>query len=144
MDERAAPAFLTSDARRARYTWTSWAEIATFLAEHRSGTIAVHDTPWPYAVGMSFVFDGAAFHLRFSRTGKLATALRADPHCTITVYEVFGIDEDPAHDTRSVRYRSIVARCEAEVRDHDIGEGRTIAAVTARVISMSAKERRSA
>jgi nitroimidazol reductase NimA-like FMN-containing flavoprotein (pyridoxamine 5'-phosphate oxidase superfamily) len=125
-----SPAFLASDARRSRYAWTTWAEV--------------HDLPWPYVVGMTYAFDGAAFHLRFSRSGKLASCLRANSFCTIEVAELVGIDDDAEHDTRTAQYRSIVARCDAQLRDHDIGGGRTILAVTARVIGMSGKQRLSA
>lgn len=144
MHDSAAPQFLASDARRVRYAWTDWAEIRTFLHERNTCAIAVNDAPWPYVIGMAYAFDDVAFHLRFSRTGKLATCLRANPYCTITVSDVFGVDEDPEHDTRSVRYRSIVARCDAQLRDHEIGEGRTILAVTARIIGLSGKVRLSA
>jgi nitroimidazol reductase NimA-like FMN-containing flavoprotein (pyridoxamine 5'-phosphate oxidase superfamily) len=138
------PAFLASDARRSRYAWTDWPEVRAFLHEQRACRIAVHDVPWPYVVGMTYAFDGAAFHLRFSRTGKLAACLRANALCTIEVADLLGVDEDAEHDTRSARYRSVVARCDAQLRDHDIGEGRTILAVTARVVGMSGKRRLSA
>jgi nitroimidazol reductase NimA-like FMN-containing flavoprotein (pyridoxamine 5'-phosphate oxidase superfamily) len=114
------PGFFVNDTRRSDYAWTDWAEIAAFLGDQAVCRIGVNDGPWPYVVAQTFAFTGTAFLLHFSRSGKLAAALRADPHCTIEVDQAVSLLKAPNAENTSAEYRSVVARCTGVLTDVDL------------------------
>lgn len=115
------PAFFASDARRAEYAWSDWDEVAAFLRDHAVCRVAANDGAWPYVVAQTFRFTGDAFLLHFGRNGRLAQALRRDPHCTIEVDEIVSLLKAPQAQNTSAEYRSVVARCTAVLTDADDG-----------------------
>ncbi len=161
-----APAYFRSDARRAEYAWTDWAEVAAFVADQAVCRIAVNDGDWPYVVAQTYRFVDGAFLLHFSRSGKLAAALAADPRCTIEIDHIVSLLKAPLANNTSAEYRSVVARCtaDASLLDLDIESQqyealekyrperdylpidreratRRIMAVRASVVALSAKKR---
>jgi nitroimidazol reductase NimA-like FMN-containing flavoprotein (pyridoxamine 5'-phosphate oxidase superfamily) len=115
-----APAFFVNDTRRSEYAWTDWDAIAAFIADQAVCRIAVNDGAWPYVVAQTFAFTGTAFLLHFSRSGKLAAALRNDPHCTIEIDQAVSLLKAPNAENTSAEYRSVVARCTAVLADLDL------------------------
>ena len=140
-----APAYFQNDSRRADYDWNDWAAVAAFVADQPVCRIAVNDGAWPYVVAQTYRFFEGAFHLHFSRSGRLAAALARDPHCTIEIDQIVSLIREPRADTTSAEYRSVVARCTAtlgNVRlENDVPQARTILAVRATVVALSAKIR---
>ena len=161
-----APAFFQSDARRADFAWNDWDDIAAFMRDHAVCRIAVNDGEWPYVVAQTFRFAGDAFLLHFGRNGRLATALRRDPHCTIEIDEIVSLLKAPQAQNTSAEYRSAVARCIVQLTDADEaieaqqydvlekyrpeadylpidreGATRRITAVRAEIVALSAKKR---
>ena len=161
------PAFFSSDARRTDYAWTDWASVAAFLGDQAVCRIGVNDGAWPYVVALTYHFDGDAFLLHFSRSGHLARCLRADAHCTIEIDQAVSLLKAPNAENTSAEYRSVIARCTAEIAELDLDAieaqqyealgkfrpeadyrpidreraTRRILAVRARVESLSAKKR---
>jgi nitroimidazol reductase NimA-like FMN-containing flavoprotein (pyridoxamine 5'-phosphate oxidase superfamily) len=114
-----APAFFAVDARR--YAWTDWSEVAAFLADQVVCRIAVNDGAYPYVVAQSFRFRDDAFLLHFSRNGRLARAIRRDPHCTIEIDQAVSLLKAPRANNTSIEYRSVLAHCVAELEERDEG-----------------------
>lgn len=135
-----APTFFHSDSRRADLAWTDWAGVRAFIEGQRVCRIAVNDDAWPYVLGLAYRFTGDAFELNFSRRGKLASALARDAHCTIEIDEPLRIASG-SHETLNADYRSVIARCRAELREIQIGGGRTIVEARATIVTLSAKHR---
>jgi nitroimidazol reductase NimA-like FMN-containing flavoprotein (pyridoxamine 5'-phosphate oxidase superfamily) len=160
------PSFFASDPRRTEYAWSDWDAVAAFIGDQAVCRIAVNDGAWPYVVAQVFRFVDDAFLLHFSRSGKLAEAIRRDPHCTIEIDQIVSLLKAPAAENTSAEYRSVVARCTAThmLLDLDIEEQqyttlekyrpekdylpidreratRRIMAVRATIVSLSAKKR---
>lgn len=114
-----APAFFVNDVRRRELAWTEWDEVAAWLADQVVCRIAVNDDAWPYVVAQTFRFRDDTFLLHFGRNGRLANALRADPHCTIEVDQIVSLLKAPRANNTSAEYRSVVARCVAEMSEAD-------------------------
>ena len=162
-----APAYFASDARRSEYAWNDWDGVAAFIADQAVCRIGVNDGAWPYVVALTYHFDGAAFLLHFSRSGHLAACLRADAHCTVEIDQAVSLIKAPNAENTSAEYRSVIARCTAEIAELDLDAieaqqyaalgkfrpeadylpidreraTRRILAVRARVESLSAKKR---
>lgn len=113
------PAFFATDARR--NAWDDWDAVAAFLADQVVCRIAVNDGEWPYVVAQTFRFRDDAFLLHCPRAGRLATALRRDPHCTVEVDQIVSLLKAPRANNTSAEYRSVVARCVAELAESDEG-----------------------
>ncbi len=141
------PIFFASDTRRTDLAWGDWTAVNAFIADQTVCRFAVNDATWPYVVALAYRFDGAAFLLHFSRSGKLAACLRADSYCTIEISQTVSLLRAPNAQNTSAEYRSVIARCTAEVTELNLdaidGERapRRILAVRARVVSLSAKKR---
>ena len=128
--------------------------------------LAAVDAPYPYVSALSYRFDGDAFLIHFSRNGTLAKLLTADPHVTIEVSQALSLLKAPAAQNTSMEYRSVVARCTAELTLLDLAieaqqyealekyrperdylpidrerATRAIVACRARIVSLSAKKR---
>ena len=114
-----APSFFVADARREAYMWHDWNAVAAFITDQAVCRIAVNDGEWPYVVAQSFRFVGDAFLLHFGRGGRLANALRRDPHCTIEIDQAVSLLKAPSAENTSLEYRSVVARCIATLTDRD-------------------------
>jgi len=115
----AAPAFFVNDVRRRELAWTDWDEVAGWLADQVVCRIAVNDGEWPYVVAQTFRFRDDAFLVHFGRNGRLANALRRDPHCTIEVDQIVSLLKAPRANNTSAEYRSVIARCIAEMSEAD-------------------------
>ena len=160
------PPFFASDARRTEYAWTNWEAVAAFLRDQVVCRVAVNDGTWPYVIAQTYHFVEDAFLIHFSRSGKFAAALHADPHLTIEVDQAVSLLKAPRANNTSAEYRSVVARCIAEISEVDLDieaqqyealekfrpekdylpidrerATRRIYAVRARVQSLSAKKR---
>jgi len=62
--------------------------------------------------------DGTlTFLLHFGRAGRLGRLVRANPKLTIVVDEVTALLAGPAADESRLEYRSVLARCDAELSD---------------------------
>ena len=161
-----APAFFVNDVRRPELAWTDWDAVAAWLTDQVVCRIAVNDGDWPYVVAQTFRYRDDAFLLHFGRNGRLAKALRADPHCTIEVDQIVSLLKAPRANNTSAEYRSVVARCVAEMSDADeaieaqqhlalekfrpeadyqpidrIGATRRIVSIRARIEKLTAKKR---
>ena len=136
-----APTFFHSDSRRADLAWTDWDGVRAFIERQHVCRIAVNDDAWPYVLGLAYRFTGDAFELNFSRRGKLASALARDAHCTIEIDEPLRIASGVGAETLNADYRSVIARCRAELREIQIGAGRTIVEARAVIVTLSAKHR---
>jgi uncharacterized protein len=115
----AAPAFFVNDVRRRELAWTDWDEVKAWLGDQVVCRIAVHDDDWPYVVAQTFRFRDDAFLVHFGRNGRLANALRRDPHCTIEVDQIVSLLKAPRANNTSAEYRSVIARCVAEIGETD-------------------------
>jgi nitroimidazol reductase NimA-like FMN-containing flavoprotein (pyridoxamine 5'-phosphate oxidase superfamily) len=115
-----APAFFVNDSRRTDYAWDDWDAVRAFLDDQVVCRIAVNDGDWPYVVAQTYLFDGTAFALHFSRSGKLAERLRADTRCTIEVSQAVSLLKAPYANNTSCEYRSVVARCVASIAEIDL------------------------
>jgi nitroimidazol reductase NimA-like FMN-containing flavoprotein (pyridoxamine 5'-phosphate oxidase superfamily) len=160
------PAFFVNDVRRRELAWTDWDEVSAWLADQVVCRIAVNDGEWPYVVAQTFRFRDDAFLLHFGRNGRLANALRADPHCTVEVDQIVSLLKAPRANNTSAEYRSVVARCVAEMSEGDepieaqqhlalekfrpeadfqpidrIGATRRIVSIRARIEKLTAKKR---
>ncbi len=111
------PAYLTNDMRRTDLAWSDWPAIEAFLKDELICRVAVHDTPFPYVTAQSFTFTGDAFLIHSSRYGKLASAIRANPHVTIEVDRPVALLKAPKGQNTSLEYYSVIARCVATLRD---------------------------
>ena len=89
------PDFFVGDARRADLLWADWPAVETFVRDQAVCRVAVNDGDWPYVVAQTYGFDGTAFRLHFSRSGKLAAALRADARCTIEISQAVALLKAP-------------------------------------------------
>ena len=140
-----APAYFQNDSRRADYAWNDWDAVAAFVADQPVCRIAVNDGMWPYVVAQTYRFIDGAFHMHFSRSGRLAAALAHDPKCTIEIDQIVSLIKEPRANTTSAEYRSVVARCTATLGDvrleNDVLPTQTILAVRATVVALSAKKR---
>lgn len=161
-----APSFFTADTRRVDYAWNDWAAVSAFIADNVVCRVAVNDGQWPYVVAQTYHYRDGAFLIHFSRSGKLATCLKNDPHLTIEIDQAVSFLKAERANNTSAEYRSVIARCTAEISilDLDIEEQqytalekyrpekdytpidrdratRRIYAVRARVHQLSAKKR---
>jgi nitroimidazol reductase NimA-like FMN-containing flavoprotein (pyridoxamine 5'-phosphate oxidase superfamily) len=114
-----APAFFVNDVRRSELAWTDWDEVAAFIADQVVCRIAVNDGPWPYVVAQTFHYRDGAFLVHFGRSGRLAAALRRDPHCTVEIDQIVSLLKAPHANNTSAEYRSVVARCVADASELD-------------------------
>ena len=133
------PDFFHPDTRRVDLAWTDWDEVRGWLETQSFCRVAVNDDPWPYVVAQTYAFNGTAFVLHFSTSGRLARLIRENPHVAIEVDEPRALIED-ARGLTAAAYSSVVARCRAVIENVPIGEG-VIARVTAEVMLLSAKRR---
>lgn len=162
-----APDYFRNEIRRNDLSWNDWDAVAAFIADQAVCRFAVNDGSWPYVVGLTYDFDGAAFLVHFSRSGRLAAALHRDPHCTIEIDQAVSLLKAPRGNNTSAEYRSVIARCIAEIAELDLdaieaqqttalekfrpegdylpidreGATRRIIAVRAIVVELSAKKR---
>lgn len=146
-----APAYFQNDCRRTAYAWDDWDAVAAFVADQPVCRIAVNDGVWPYVVAQTYRFVDGAFRLHFSRRGRLAAALERDPNCTIEIDQIVSLIKEPRATHASAEYRSVVARCTATLENvrlendvlsnNPIAATRTIYAVRASVVALSAKKR---
>lgn len=116
--EDMTPDYLDPEMRRTDLAWTDWPAIEAFLRDELICRVGVHDTPYPYVTAQSFTFTGDAFLIHSSRFGKLAAAIRADPHVTIEVDRPVALLKAPKGQNTSLEYYSVIARCVATVREH--------------------------
>ncbi|MCY1206286.1 Pyridoxamine 5'-phosphate oxidase [compost metagenome] len=112
------PAYLDPEMRRIDLAWTDWTAIEAFLRDELICRVGVHDEPYPYVTAQSFTFTGDAFLIHSSRFGKLAAAIRADPHVTIEVDRPVALLKAPKGQNTSLEYYSVIARCVVKVREH--------------------------
>lgn len=137
-----APSFFKCDTRRTDFAWTDWDAVHAFLADQVVCRVAVHDGTWPYVVAQTYHYVDGAFVMHFSRSGKLASCMRADPHVTIEVDQAVSFPKMPHPVNANAEYRSVIARCLAEISELVLdAEGRRIYAVRARIQTLSAKQR---
>ncbi|ESH95054.1 MULTISPECIES: pyridoxamine 5'-phosphate oxidase family protein [unclassified Cupriavidus] len=111
------PAYLTNEMRRTDLAWSDWPAIEAFLKDELICRVAVHDNPFPYVTAQSFTFTGDAFLIHSSRYGKLASAIRANPHVTIEIDRPVALLKAPKGQNTSLEYYSVIARCVATLRD---------------------------
>lgn len=111
------PPFFRTDMRRTDLAWTDWKAIHAFLRDELICRVAVHDTPYPYVTAQSFTFRDDAFLIHSSRFGKLAGAIRANPHVTIEVDRPVALLKAPKGQNTSLEYYSVIARCDVVLRD---------------------------
>jgi len=135
----AVPNFFESDARREELAWNDWPAVRAFIERERICRIGVNDDIWPYVVAQSYRFDGNAFVMNFSRSGRLAALLARDPHCTIEIDELLRISPDG--EPLNADYRSVLARCRAAMREIELPDKRTIIEMHAVIVKLSAKQR---
>jgi nitroimidazol reductase NimA-like FMN-containing flavoprotein (pyridoxamine 5'-phosphate oxidase superfamily) len=164
--EAAPPFFDNAEIRRSDLAWNDWPEVAAFLGDQAVCRIAVSDDPSPYVSAQSYRFDGSAFLVHFSRSGRLAGLLQADPRISVEVSQAVSLLKAPYAQNTSMEYRSVLARCRAHLSlfDLDIEEQqyealekyrperdylpidreratRRIVAVRAEIVTLSAKKR---
>ncbi len=137
----AVPDFFESDTRREDLAWNDWPEVRAFVERERVCRIGVNDDTWPYVVAQSYRFDGRAFVMNFSRSGRLASLLARDPHCTIEIDEPLRISPAWGNETLNADYRSVLARCRAVMREIELPDKRTIIEMHAVIVKLSAKQR---
>jgi len=111
-----------SSVRYKNRTWDASNEIVTFLRGQEVAHVAVYDEPYPYVLPQTYQIevskDGTlTFLLHFGRAGRLGRLVRANPKLTIVVDEVMALLAGPAADESSLEYRSVLARCDAELSD---------------------------
>ena len=135
----ADPDFFDCDTRRKDLAWNDWPAVRAFIERERVCRIGVNDEAWPYVLALSYRFDGNAFVMNFSRSGRLAALLARDPHCTIEVDEPLRIS--PSSETLNADYRSVLARCRAAVREIELPDKRAIVELRAVIVKLSAKQR---
>ncbi len=109
-----APAFFKNALRRPDLAWNDWPAVEAFLLDQAVCRLAVRDGDWPYVVAQSYRFAGDAFLIHFSRFGRLAGLVEADPHVTVEVDQAVSLLKAPRAQHTSMEYRSVVARCRAE------------------------------
>ncbi len=109
-----APTFFNNTMRRSDLAWNDWPAVETFLTDQAVCRIAVADDTWPYVVAQSYRFVDGAFLIHFSRGGRLAKLVTANPHVTVEVDEAVSLLKAPYAQNTSMEYRSVVARCRAE------------------------------
>jgi nitroimidazol reductase NimA-like FMN-containing flavoprotein (pyridoxamine 5'-phosphate oxidase superfamily) len=160
------PAFFRNEIRRTDLAWDDWAAVEAFLRDQAVCRVATFDESYPYVVAQSYRFDGEAFLIHFSRNGRLARLVTANPNVTIEVDQTISLLKAPNAMNTSLEYRSVVARCKAEATlldleveaqqyralekyrpEHDFEPidrergTRRIMAVRAAVVELSAKKR---
>jgi nitroimidazol reductase NimA-like FMN-containing flavoprotein (pyridoxamine 5'-phosphate oxidase superfamily) len=162
-----APPFLHNEVlRRPDLAWSDWDAVAAFLRDQAVCRLGVFDDDYPYVVAQSYRFTGDAFLLHFSRRGRLARLVAANPHVTVEVSQAVSLLKAPQAENTSMEYRSVIARCAATLTDDDdaietqqyealdkyrpeadyapidrAGATRRIVACRAAVVNMSAKKR---
>jgi nitroimidazol reductase NimA-like FMN-containing flavoprotein (pyridoxamine 5'-phosphate oxidase superfamily) len=165
--EAATPSFFDNAAiRRSDLAWNDWPAVAAFLRDQAVCRIALNDEPSPYISAQSYRFDGSAFLVHFSRSGRLARLLEANPQLSVEVSQAVSLLKAPYAQNTSMEYRSVLARCTAHLSllDLDIEEQqyealekyrperdylpidrergtRRIMAVRAEILTLSAKKR---
>jgi nitroimidazol reductase NimA-like FMN-containing flavoprotein (pyridoxamine 5'-phosphate oxidase superfamily) len=80
----------------------------------------VFDDTHPYVVAQSYRFAGDAFLLHFSRFGRLARLVAANPNVTVEVSQAVSLLKAPQAENTSMEYRSVIARCTASLTDDDL------------------------
>jgi uncharacterized protein len=108
------PVFFRNEIRRRDLAWDDWPAVESFLRDQAVCRVAVFDETYPYVVAQSYRFDGEAFLIHFSRHGRLAHLVAANPHVTIEVDHTISLLKAPNAMNTSLEYRSVVARCKAE------------------------------
>jgi uncharacterized protein len=165
MDE--APPFLHNEVlRRPDLAWSDWPAIVAFLRDQAVCRVGAFDDDYPYVTAQSYRFTGGAFLLHFSRRGRLAMLVAANPHVTVEVSQAVSLLKAPQAENTSMEYRSVIARCDAVLTDDDdaietqqyealdkyrpeadytpidrVGATRRIVACRATIVSLSAKKR---
>jgi nitroimidazol reductase NimA-like FMN-containing flavoprotein (pyridoxamine 5'-phosphate oxidase superfamily)/GNAT superfamily N-acetyltransferase len=114
-----APAFFTNAMRRGDLAWNDWQAVEAFLRDQAVCRLGVFDETHPYVVAQSYRFVGDAFLVHFSRFGRLAGLVRTRPNVTIEVSQAVSLLKAPAAENTSMEYRSVIARCTAELSAED-------------------------
>ena len=115
-----APPFLHNEVlRRPDLAWGDWPAIAAFLRDQAVCRLGIFDDDYPYVVAQSYRFTGDAFLLHFSRRGRLARLVAANPHVTVEVSQAVSLLKAPQAENTSMEYRSVIARCTAALTDDD-------------------------
>ena len=105
--------------RRPHLAWNDWSAVEAFLRDQAVCRVGVFDDEYPYVVAQSYRFTGDAFLVHFSRYGRLARLVRANPHVTVEVSQAVSLLKAPAAENTSMEYRSAMARCVATLTDDD-------------------------
>ena len=96
--------------RRTDREITGFAEITDILRRADTIRLAIHDTPYPYIVPLSFAFatgEGTlALYFHGAREGRKHDLLAANPHICVEADIFHGYDEVPGGVT--TRYESVV------------------------------------
>lgn len=108
--------------RRARQQLSAQ-ECAAILARSTSGVLAVSgDGGWPYAVPLSYVYDGTHLYFHCAKTGHKLDALRACEKASFCV-----IDQDQVVPAEYTTYfRSVIAFGQARVLEEEAAMRRAI------------------
>ena len=114
------PDFFRNEMRRPDLAWNDWPAVEAFLRDQAVCRIAAFDETHPYVVAESYRFDGAAFLVHFSRYGRLARLIAANPNVTIEVDQAISLIKAPNAMNTSLEYRSVVARCTAHATVLDL------------------------
>jgi nitroimidazol reductase NimA-like FMN-containing flavoprotein (pyridoxamine 5'-phosphate oxidase superfamily) len=107
------PDFFRNEIRRGDLAWNDWPAVDAFLRDQAICRVAVNDETHPYVVAQSYRFDGEAFLIHFSRNGRLARLISANPNVTIEIDQAISLIKAPNAMNTSLEYRSVVARCTA-------------------------------
>jgi uncharacterized protein len=108
-----APAFFRNALRRPDLAWNDWPAVDVFLRDQAVCRLGVFDETHPYVVAQSYRFVGDAFLLHFSRFGRLARLVAANPNVTVEVSQAVSLLKAPEAENTSMEYRSVIARCSA-------------------------------
>lgn len=97
-------------------------KIHHFLRTQRVGIIGVHDTPYPYAVPVNYVWHNGKIYFHGAGAGKKLSLLERDPHVIFTVYQEDRTVEDVSPCHCDTAYFSVMIFGRAE-RMTDAQEG---------------------